>query len=109
MTIPIAQLDEVDIEPDLTIERRPLRIVDRDTKQLRRKTVSLVKVQLSPDDRDCTWETEESIRDSNPELFVEGKFHSIFYTLFDNLFYIHHISFIGPSTLYFVPFQGRKF
>ena len=107
MTIPIAQLDEVDIEPDLTIERRPLRIVDRDTKQLRRKTVSLVKVQWSPDDRDCTWETEESIRDSNPELFVEGKFHSIFFTLFDNLFYIYRTSFI-VLPLFPCSFSGTK-
>ena len=65
-----SSLDSLDIEPDLTIERKPLRIVDQGTKQLRRKSVRLVKVQWSTDERDCTWETEESIRASNPELFV---------------------------------------
>lgn len=70
MTISTTQLEELDVEPDLTTERRPLRMVDKDTKQLRRKSVSLVKVQWSSDARDCTWEIEESIRASNPELFT---------------------------------------
>ena len=71
MTIPSTQLDEIDISPDLTVERKPIRIVDDSVKQLRRgKSVRLVKVQWSPDERDCTWETEESVRKSNPELFV---------------------------------------
>ena len=65
-----ALFEDMDVEPNLTIERRPLRIVDKDTKQLRKKIVNLVKVQWSRDDRDCTWETEESIRASNPELFA---------------------------------------
>ena len=67
-----ALLENLDVEPNLTVERKPLRIVDRGTKQLRRKSVSLVKVQWSTDVRDCTWETEKSIRASNPELFGPG-------------------------------------
>jgi len=69
VTFPTEQLEELDVAPDLTVERKPLRIVGRDTKQLRRKTVNLVKVQWSADERDCTWEIEESIHASNPELF----------------------------------------
>ncbi len=37
-------LDSLDIEPNLTVERKPLRIVDRGTKQPRRKYANLVKV-----------------------------------------------------------------
>ena len=86
-------LDSLDIEPNLTVERKPLRIVDRGTKQLRRKSVNLVKVQWSTDERDCTWETEESIRASNPELFISGTFTILSYlSLFS----------------FFVPFRGRK-
>ena len=71
MTIPSAQLDEIDISPDLTVERKSVRIVDDSVKQLRRgKSVKLVKVQWSPDERDCTWETEENMRRTNHELFV---------------------------------------
>ena len=65
-------LDSLDIEPNLAVERKPLRIVDRGTKQLRRKSVNLVKVQWSTDDRDCTWKTEESILASNPKMFISG-------------------------------------
>ena len=72
VVIPAAQFEDLEVEPNLTIERRPLRIVDRSTKQLRRKQVDLVKIQWSDDDRDCTWETEDSIRASNPELFASG-------------------------------------
>ena len=39
-----ALLENLDVEPNLTVERKPLRIVDRGTKQLRGKSVSLVKV-----------------------------------------------------------------
>ena len=72
VVIPSTQFEDLVVEPNLTIERRPLRIVDRSTKQLRRKQVDLVKIQWSDDDRDCTWETEDSIRASNPELFASG-------------------------------------
>ena len=32
IVIPTAQFEDQDVEPNLTIERRPLRIVDRSTK-----------------------------------------------------------------------------
>ena len=40
-----ALLETLDVEPNLTVERKPLCIVDKGTKQLRRKSVNLVKVQ----------------------------------------------------------------
>ena len=60
---------ELEIEDDLTYISRPITIVDRDVKQLRRKTVPLVKVQWSADENDVTWELEEKVRRLHPELF----------------------------------------
>ena len=67
-------LDDLVVEPDLTIVRKPVRIVARDEKRLRTKTARLVKVQWSDDDRDYTWEVESRIRDTYPDLF-DGMFY----------------------------------
>ena len=39
------QLDDSEVEPEAVGNRKPMRIVGNDTKQLRRKAVNLVKVQ----------------------------------------------------------------
>ena len=58
------EVDPVDKRP-----RKPLRVVETDTKQLRRKVVKLLKIQWSDDDNDCTWEVEERMKAVHPELF----------------------------------------
>ena len=70
MTISPDQLEDFEVEPEAVGNRKPARIVAHDMKQLRRKSVKLVKVQWSEDENDCTWETEEDIRKKYPELFV---------------------------------------
>ena len=45
MTISPDQLDDIEVEPEAVGNRKPMRIVEHDTKQLRRKAVNLVKVQ----------------------------------------------------------------
>ena len=70
MTISPDQLEDFEVEPEAVGNRKPTRIVEHDTKRLRRKAVKLVKVQWSEDESDCTWETEEDIRKKYPELFV---------------------------------------
>ena len=60
---------ELEINDDLTDIARPITIVDRDVKYLRRKIVNLVTVQWSERVNDVTWELEEKIRKSHPELF----------------------------------------
>ena len=57
----IVQPTELEVNEDLTYVVKPITIVDRDVKQLRRKTVNLVKVQWSNDENDVTWELEEKI------------------------------------------------
>ena len=69
-TISPDQLDDTKVEPEAVGNRKPMRIVGNDTKQLQRKAMNLVKVQWSENENDCTWETEESIRKTYPELFA---------------------------------------
>ena len=64
------QLDNVEVELEAVGNRKSMRIVGNDTKQLRRKAVKLVKVQWGENEKDCTWETEEDIRKKYPELFA---------------------------------------
>lgn len=89
VVIPTAQFEDFDVELNLTIQRRPLRIVNRSTKQLRRKFVNMVKVQWSGDERDCPWETEDRIRASNPELLLLG---TISFQICLNFLLVHFIS-----------------
>ena len=68
--IETAAQDDLEIEPNLAVIRRPIRIMDQDEKQLRRKVVRLVKVQWSGDVDDCTWETEDRMRKAYTEFRI---------------------------------------
>ena len=68
-TIPQIGLDDLVVESNLTFARQPVRVVARDEKRLRNKTVKLVKVQWSDNEKDCTWETEDKIRATFLGLF----------------------------------------
>lgn len=66
----VLKVDEVAIEPDLTYEEEPVQILAREVKQLRNKTVPLVKVLWRNHKvEEATWEPEESIRAQYPHLF----------------------------------------
>ena len=62
-----AAQENLDITPELQVRREPLKIIGKETKVLRNKKVHLVKVQWSADSRDCTWETEDSIKQAYPK------------------------------------------
>ncbi|XP_050917838.1 uncharacterized protein LOC127135065 [Lathyrus oleraceus] len=67
----IVQLDDVKVRDNLTVETLPMRIEDREVKQIRGKEIALVKVVWGgPADGNVTWELESQMRDSYPELFV---------------------------------------
>ena len=67
----VVQLDDVKVRDNLTVETSPMRIEDREVKQLRGKEIALVKVVWGgPIDGNVTWELESQMRDSYPELFV---------------------------------------
>ncbi|XP_050890187.1 uncharacterized protein LOC127095557 [Lathyrus oleraceus] len=67
----VIQLDDVQVRDNLTVETLPMRIKDREVKQLRRKEFALVKVVWGgPAGGNVTWELESQMRDSYPELFA---------------------------------------
>ncbi|XP_042423270.1 uncharacterized protein LOC122010867 [Zingiber officinale] len=63
----------ITLQPDLTYEEVPVRILDRKERQRRNKTIRLVKVGWGHhSDDEATWELEDEIRARYPQLFDEG-------------------------------------
>ncbi|WP_432804319.1 hypothetical protein [Escherichia coli] len=61
------------MDDSLTYEERPIRILDSKTRDTRRKSVKMIKVQWSnhsPDE--ATWELESDMMGRYPELFNLG-------------------------------------
>ncbi|GAU49453.1 hypothetical protein TSUD_407400 [Trifolium subterraneum] len=66
------ELENIDLQPDLTYQPDPLRIVDRDVKALRNKKIPIVKVEWSQSpDGEFTWELESEMMKNYPYLFSE--------------------------------------
>jgi hypothetical protein len=66
----VLEPEVLEIEPNLTYEERPVRILDRKEKRLRNKVVPLVKVLWRCDKfEEETWETEASMRARHAFLF----------------------------------------
>ena len=60
-----------EVRPDLTFEPVPVDILDRQENKLRNKVVPMVKILWrSSTVEEETWETESSMRERHPSLFV---------------------------------------
>ena len=57
--------ETIELQPDLTYEEEPVEILARETKKLRSKTISLVKVLKR--------QLEETMREQYPHLFTDRK------------------------------------
>lgn len=69
----VVEADVVGVEPNLTYEEKPVRILDRKEKRLRNKVVPLVKVLWRSEKyEEATWETETSMQEKYPHLFTAG-------------------------------------
>ncbi|KAG8475394.1 hypothetical protein CXB51_031885 [Gossypium anomalum] len=69
--VPVA---EIEVQSDLTFKEKPMQILDRDVKVLRKKSVPLVKVLWRNHNKEeAIWETEEAMRQQYPQLFGSGK------------------------------------
>ncbi|WVZ81406.1 hypothetical protein U9M48_028786 [Paspalum notatum var. saurae] len=69
LRVPEEQVDtsQVQIEPDLTYEARPIKILDQKQRSTRRNTVNFYKVQWSDhSEEEATWETEEYLQTKHP-------------------------------------------
>ncbi|KAA3473812.1 DNA/RNA polymerases superfamily protein [Gossypium australe] len=61
---------EIEIQPDMTYNKEPIRILARDVKELRNKRIALVKVLLQRQGiEEATWKPEEAMRKQYPNLF----------------------------------------
>ncbi|KAG8492659.1 hypothetical protein CXB51_010105 [Gossypium anomalum] len=62
---------EVEIQPDMTYGEEPVKILAREVKQLRNKSIALVKVLWNRHGVDeATWEPEEAMQKQYPNLFT---------------------------------------
>ena len=62
--------DTLDIQNTLEYKEHPIRILGRDTKETRSKTISMCKVQWSNHtEREATWEKESDLQLQYPYLF----------------------------------------
>ena len=61
------------VRDDLTYETEPVQIIDRSIKHLRGKEIPLVKVVWNGlSHEEATWEMEDEIKKSYPELYQAG-------------------------------------
>ncbi|KAA3484532.1 receptor-like protein kinase [Gossypium australe] len=62
---------KIEIRPDMTYEEEPIKILDREMKQLRNKSIALVKVLWKKHGvEEATWEPEEAMREQYPNIFT---------------------------------------
>ncbi|KAK1605093.1 hypothetical protein QYE76_028766 [Lolium multiflorum] len=62
--------DELELQPDLTYIEKPAKILEENWKQLRNRAIKYCKIQWKHHpEREATWEKEEDLRKTYPELF----------------------------------------
>jgi len=66
----ILESDSIQVKENMSFEVKPIRILDSQVKQLRGKSIPMVKVLWDLISRDSTWKIEEEIRASYPNLFL---------------------------------------
>ena len=66
----VIQHQEIEIMPEVKYEAQPERILDRQEKKLRNKTIPLVKVQWKNHlPEEATWELEREMKSKYPTMF----------------------------------------
>jgi hypothetical protein len=68
------EMEPIDVQQDLTLECRLVRILESSEHVLRKRSIKYVKVVwFNQSEREATWELEELMRQKYLELFVVGK------------------------------------
>ncbi|XP_052723872.1 uncharacterized protein LOC128193803 [Vigna angularis] len=65
----VLEVENVQVREDLSVEVQPVRIEESQNKQLRGRTVRLIKVIWNGRIGDSTWELEDEMRETYPYLF----------------------------------------
>jgi hypothetical protein len=69
------EMEPIVVQQDLTLECRPVRILESSKCVMRKRSIKDVKVLwTNPSEREATWELEELMRQKYPKLFVMGEF-----------------------------------
>jgi hypothetical protein len=81
-------LESITVQQDLTLESRPVRILESSECVMRRRTIKYVRVlSTNQTEHEATWELEEQMRKKYPELFEDGElYHLYFVFLFFDLY-----------------------
>nr|KYP63965.1 Transposon Ty3-G Gag-Pol polyprotein [Cajanus cajan] len=66
----VIEMDEVQVRENLTYEKRPVAVVDHKLKELRGKSISLVKILWDAAIGEATWEVESQFKEHYPFLFL---------------------------------------
>ena len=71
----ILPLQDIEVQSDFSYDERPTRILAYEVRQLRNKTIPLVKVLWQHHGiEEATWEQEAAMREQHPELFTGMNF-----------------------------------
>ncbi|WVZ80536.1 hypothetical protein U9M48_028005, partial [Paspalum notatum var. saurae] len=63
----VVDTSQIQIEPDLTYEEKPIKILDKKQRSTRRKTINFYKIQWSNhSEEEATWEQEEFLQNKYP-------------------------------------------
>ncbi len=63
----------IELREDLSFEETPVRILAREDKKLRNRTIPYVKILWSKhEEREATWELESRMKEHFPDLFSES-------------------------------------
>ncbi|WVZ70908.1 hypothetical protein U9M48_019537 [Paspalum notatum var. saurae] len=65
----VVDTSQIQIQPDLTYEEKPIKILDQKQRSTRRRTITFYKVQWSNhSEEEATWEQEEFLRTNYPSF-----------------------------------------
>ena len=68
-SFPAVEVEAIQLEPDLTYQEHPIKILDQKERATRRRTIKSYKVQWSNhSEEEATWETEDYLRAHYPEF-----------------------------------------
>ena len=67
----VLEEDDIQVREDLTMQAKPVRILDSQVKQLRGKEIRTVKVLWDEATEEMTWEMEDVMKGSYPHLFLD--------------------------------------
>nr|CAB3503748.1 unnamed protein product [Digitaria exilis] len=72
----VVEQEELSVEPDLSYDEHPIKIVDEKERTTQRKEVKMYKIQWSHHSKDeATWETEEYLKKNFPDILPKTKLH----------------------------------